>query len=484
MSKQTITIVSNATTSKLLTDDRDVKIHLTKLLSYFVEGYDKTTSYKMGRWDGKSCMFDWKTYSFPTGFMESVKLTLIEEGYTVTHIKKELPEPRGKRLTKFGGFNFTGKYDYHMNNLLELEKRGQMISFIATGGGKTGCAALAIKRIARPTLILTKRQPLMYQFHKRLSKLTLKAGMIGDNRSTLNADLTVAMVQTLNRRIKEGDAEILDYLKTIEFIIGEEAHEISDEAYWNVMNHCPNAYYKMALTATPFMRNKSEANMKLLGAFGPLGYAVDEKTLIDRGILAKPVIKFATYAKPDKIKYTSNYQKAVFEGITHCVERNEVIVEESLKAAKHKLPVLILVQRKEHGKVLIANLKLAGLRADYIFGDTDSETREKAPERLSKGHIDVLIGSTILDVGIDVPSIGLVILAGGGKAEVALRQRIGRGLRAKETGPNIVFVLDFLDSHHINLYEHSKERLHVIKATSGFKDSLIDATEEFPYHLF
>ena len=43
----------------------------------------------------------------------------------------------------------------------------------------------------------------------------------------------------------------------------------------------------------------------------------------------------------------------------------------------------------------------------------------------------------ILDVGVDVPSVGCIILAGGGKAEVANRQRIGRGLRAKKLGPNI-----------------------------------------------
>ncbi|WP_280141036.1 hypothetical protein [Methylobacterium sp. UNC378MF] len=33
-------------------------------------------------------------------------------------------------------------------------------------------------------------------------------------------------------------------------------------------------------------------------------------------------------------------------------------------------------------------------------------------------------------------------LAGGGKAEVALRQRIGRGARRKKTGANIFFVSD------------------------------------------
>lgn len=478
-----INIVSNASVSKLLTDDKDVKIILTDLLSYFVAGHEQTTSFKLGRWDGKSTMFDWVTRTFPTGFMESVKNDLISKGYKLTHITKNLPAPLGKVHKKIGHYGFTGIYDYHTHNLAELERRGQMITYAACGAGKTGMAALAIERIGRPTLIITKRQPLMYQFWDRLREIGYKPGIIGDCRNTINPNLTVAMAQTLSLRINEGDEEVLNYLKTIEFVIGEEAHEVSDEAYWNVIKHCPNAHYRMGLTATPFMRNKNEANMKLLGAFGPLGFQIDEATLIDRGILAKPMIKYTPYTKPEKLRYSSNYQKAVFEGITHCRERNQVIVDEAVKAAKVKLPVMILVQRKDHGKVLIANLKLAGLRVEYIFGDTDSETRKDALKRLSTGKLDALIGSTIIDVGIDVPAIGLLINAGGGKGEVQLRQRIGRAMRAKKKGPNICFILDLADEHNEHLNNHFRERKRIVTETPGL-NNIIDAETEFPYHLF
>lgn len=494
-----LSIVSNASISKLLNPDLEAKKIAIDILSYFVLGYEKTISYKNNRWDGKSSMFDWEKNTFPSGFLETVKGSLIEAGYKITHIRKDLPPPLGDLHTKLGKFDFTGIYEYQIRNTQELEKRGGMISHLATGAGKTNAAAIAIKRIKRNTLILTKRQPLMYQFKERLEPFGLDAGLVGDSIFNLKPELTVAMVKTLNNRIEAGDQEVIDYLKSVEFIIGEEAHEVSDNAYWNVLMHCTNAYYKMALTATPFMRINSEANMKLLGAFGPLGISVDEKTLIDRGILAKPIIKFTSYERPEGLKYGSNYQRAIELGIVgtnpaskHALtgsrkpvqSRNEKIASEVAKAKEHGLSSLILVQRKEHGKVLEEILLDLGIKVRYLFGETKSNIRREVLNQLANGEIDAIIGSTIVDVGVDVPSIGLVINAGAGKAETAYRQRIGRGLRKKATGPNVCFFMDFEDSHNEYLYQHYRERLGIIKATEGFRDCLIGPEEAFPYHLF
>lgn len=479
-----VSIVSNAAISKLVTDDRDARMIISELLSYYVMGYENMFSYKNKTWDGRSTMFDWVTNVFPSGFMEMVKLGLVERGYTVTHMSKPLPMPMGNLYTTLKSFDFTGRYEYQVRNTVELERRGGMISHLATGAGKTNAAAIAIHRISRPTLILTKRQPLMYQFAERLEGFGFEVGLLGDGRDSVNPDLTVAMAQTLNARIERGCPETLEYLKTIEFIIGEEAHEVSDNTYWNVIKNCPNAYYKMALTATPFMRNNNEANMKLLGAFGPVGISVDEKTLIDRGILAKPIIRYASYKTPEKLRFGSNYQKSVDMGIVNADTRNDIIVNEARKAVQARLPVLVLVQRKNHGAVLKALLEASGLRCEYIFGETNSDKRSKALKKLETGKIDVLIGSSIVDVGVDVPAIGLVIMAGGGKAEVAYRQRIGRGLREKRTGPNICFILDFQDEHNQYLSDHYRERMGIVKSTPGFADCIIGNDDEFPYHLF
>jgi superfamily II DNA or RNA helicase len=474
-----INLACNATTAIILDNDLEVKKLISDTLSYYRLGYENTYSFKNNLWDGKSTMFDWDTGKFPAGFIRAINARLKEAGYTVKVMTKPLPEALGAIPDTLGGFSYTEKYDYQWKLVTTLEQRGSMIARLATGAGKTFAAALCYTRIKRPTLILTKRKPLMYQFVERLETFGYNARSYGDGVKDIDPNLTVAMAQSLNNHL--DDPHILEYLKTVEFIVGEEAHEISDDTYFNVINKCPNAYYKLALTGTPFMKESEEANMKLMGAFGPIGINVSEKTLIDRGVNATPKIKYVSYDAPAKCRFNSNYQKAVEFGIVNCDTRNQKVVENALEAKKRGLPVLILIDRQDHGKVLQELLTKNGIKTDFIFGESSSKRRKKGLDDLASGKTEALIGSTILDVGVDVPMIGCLIIAGGGKAEVRYRQRIGRGLRAKPTGPNICMVVDFEDEHNIHLHEHYMARRRIVKETEGFAENIV---EELPWSLF
>ena len=134
---------------------------------------------------------------------------------------------------------------------------------------------------------------------------------------------------------------------------------------------------------------------------------------------------------------------------------------------------MILVQQKRHGDIILALAEKVGLRAEYIQGDSDQAERKEALRKLATGAVDVLIGTTILDVGVDVPAVGMIILGGGGKAEVALRQRVGRGLRAKKTGPNAAFVVDFSDHWNQHTKNHAAQRQQIIKDTEGFGENVV-----------
>jgi superfamily II DNA or RNA helicase len=95
-----------------------------------------------------------------------------------------------------------------------------------------------------------------------------------------------------------------------------------------------------------------------------------------------------------------------------------------------------------------------------------------------------LIGTTILDVGVDVPAVGMIILAGGGKAEVGHRQRIGRGLRFKKTGANVAFIVDFADTLNSHLRAHARQRRAIVEATPGFAENILADNEDFNWALF
>jgi superfamily II DNA or RNA helicase len=271
--------------------------------------------------------------------------------------------------------------------------------------------------------------------------------------------------------------KILDFF---EFVILEEAHEVSGNAFFDILRHCRNAHYRLSLTATPFMKDSQEANMRLMASSGPVAIRISEKFLIDRGILAKPYFKFVKLNDKPKALYRSTpWQRAVKVGIVENELRNKHIVAETIRAVRYGLPVMILVQQQDHGKILNAMLEAAGIRSAYIFGEHEQTERKAVLAALKAAKLQVVIGSTILDVGVDVPAVGLVVLAGGGKAEVALRQRIGRGLREKKGGlPNVCFVLDFDDSHNNHLKSHAKTRQHIIRTTEGFGENVV---ADFPY---
>ncbi|UKL14907.1 ATP-dependent RNA helicase [Pseudomonas phage hairong] len=281
--------------------------------------------------------------------------------------------------------------------------------------------------------------------------------------------------QSIADRKAKTRAETVAFLETIGFLTLEEAHEVSGTGFFDLCNAMKNAHYRLALTATPNMKDSEEANMRLTAASGPVGIRVSEKTLIDRGILARPIFNFVISKPTPGVNRGMPFPAAYERGIVKGVGRNMQIVDICVEGKKHGLTSMVLIQRTDHGDILKNMIKMKGLRVEFIRGEDSQEVRQAALDRLGAGKLDVLIGTTILDVGVDVPSVGQVILAGGGKAEVAVRQRIGRGLRAKKKGPNICFVALFVDNWNNHTNSHSIECMRIIKDTPGFVENIVPA---------
>lgn len=554
---EVVTIAYNAVNAKLHNPSVDVKLLVQSVLSYKVDGSEQSLAYKQNRWDGRSSFFEYKTASFPAGFVHYVTANLKKKGYEVRHARKPLPEALGPVRPEVDAFGYDEKYDYQPQTVDRLVKYGQMIAQIATGGGKSRIARMAYMRIGRPTLFLTTRSILMYQMKETFEKdLGVACSVFGDGHfgetnaagQTTVKRMSVGMVQTFasklevpsfdnefqmlydavtkefeaqakvmtkelkadglpalvikqrveslakkqaalmkakapamkakaESKVKEKEAErqkTIKLLSMFEFVILEEAHEASGNSYYEILRHCPNAHYRLALTATPFMKDSEESNMRLMACSGMIGIKVSEKMLIDRGILAKPYFKIVQLAKkPEKLMRGTGWQSAYRIGIKENEERNLALVAEIRRGQRYGLTSMVLVQHTAHGEHIADMLNTYGVRAEFISGDSTQAERKAALLRLANGESDALVGTTILDVGVDVPAVGMVILAGGGKAEVAMRQRIGRGLRAKKVGPNVAFVVDFSD--HWNNYTdaHAKQRLEIIKSTPGFGENIV-----------
>ena len=555
--KEIVTIAHSAVNARLHEPSRDVKLEVQRALSYRVDGAEFADSFKSGRWDGRSSFLDFKTGTFPAGFVHYVSAHLRRAGYTVNIVAKPLPEPLGPENPKIDAFPDDPRYDYQPEVVRRLVKHGQIIAQVATGGGKSRIARLAFVRINRPTLFLTTRSILMYQMKKTFENdLGVPCSVLGDGQfGNVDEDgrrsikkMSVGMVQTLVSRLQQTSVEAefealynaqlkkdddivknmrkrleiakvqpsvikrriaeqvdaqqkqmklnanamkaaaeravavktatrnqtINLLSKFEFVILEEAHEVSGTGFFELMRHCRNAHYRLALTATPFMKDCEEANMRLMASSGPIAIKVSEKTLIDRGILATPYFKIVDLKqRPPKLLRGTGWQAAYRLGIVDNDERTAITVAEVGRAARYGLTSMVLIQQKAHGLALEAAMLAKGLRVRFIQGENDQDERDAALAALAKHEIDVLIGTTILDVGVDVPSVGLIVLAGGGKAEVALRQRIGRGLRAKKVGPNVSLIVDFNDHWNNHTSNHARQRLAIIKETEGFGENIV-----------
>lgn len=327
------------------------------------------------------------------------------------------------------------------------------------------------------------------QLRKRLEAantpaLTIRTSLKAAERRQQAARLSMAEMRAIAKPKVEHHlrerAKTIQLLALFSFVILEEAHEASGNSYYEILRHCKNAHYRLALTATPFMKESEEANMRLMACSGPIAIRVTEQMLIDRGILAQPYFKIVPVTqKPPRLERQTPWQTAYRIGIVENAYRNDKIVEECVRAAQYRLSTMVLIQHTQHGDILLALLQQQNLRVEYIQGEDDHAGRKAALQRLGRGEIDVLIGTTILDVGVDVPAVGMVVLAGGGKAEVALRQRIGRGLREKKTGPNIALIVDFADDYNDYLKMHALQRLAIIKGTPGFDRYVLEEGVDF-----
>jgi superfamily II DNA or RNA helicase len=473
--------------ARLMDAPRPVRVAVSELLSYQVDGAEQSQAFKLGRWDGRSSFFDFTTGVFPTGFAPLVRRELTRLGHEVQLIRKPLPEPLGPEIGTHDplGFGFDPRYDYQPETVRRLLRFGRMIARVATGGGKSNIAVLAVATIQRPSLFLTTRQVLMHQMKDGFERAGFTPGVVGDGIWAPRRGVNVGMVQTIAARLAKTHPErdrTLRLLSLFELVIGEEAHEAGGSSYYDILNLCPNAHYRLALTATPFMRDDAEANMRLMAAFGPIGIEVSEETLIARGILAKPSFKIIRVGGPSLLRRSTRWPACYELGIVENPERNRAVVFEAHRAAAHGLPVMVLVQRKKHGEILADMMKQAGLTAEFIFGEHANEARRDALLRLKCGDTQILIGSTILDVGVDVPAVGMVILAGGGKAEVGTRQRIGRGLRAKKTGHNVCYIVDFADESNRTLMEHALTRRSIFETTPGFSENVLPEGADFDFN--
>lgn len=112
---------------------------------------------------------------------------------------------------------------------------------------------------------------------------------------------------------------------------------------------------------------------------------------------------------------------------------------------------------------------LQGVKIAVLHGQLPADEKESAMAAFSQGEIDVLVSTTVIEVGVDVPNATIMVVMDADRFGVSqlhqLRGRVGRG-----TSPGLCLLVS-----HTEDGSAARERLNAVAATlDGFELSRID----------
>jgi ATP-dependent DNA helicase RecG len=331
-------------------------------------------------------------------------------------------------------FPLTGAQERALADIdVDLRRALPMLRLVQgdVGSGKTAVALVAAAAVARAGMQAAIMAPteILVEQHRRVAQRTLaKAGL-------RVAALTSAVAAGERRRILEELAA-----GTIQVIVGTQALiqervrfralglAIVDEQHrFGVMQRATLvaqgratlgvAPHMLVMTATPIPRTLA------LTAYGDL-----DLTLIDELPPGRTPVLTQLFRDTERAQVYARIRRAVESGrqayiVFPLVETSEGEGMESVRAATSAAAEL-------------AAGPLAGLRLALLHGRLAAADKERIMQSFGRGEIDVLVATTVIEVGIDVANATVMAIEHAehfGLSQLhQLRGRVGRGRHTSE----------------------------------------------------
>jgi superfamily II DNA or RNA helicase len=395
--------------------------------------------------------------------------------------KKAQPRRQKKDPCKTGFIIEAAGQDYYVG--IELDGDGRYLLGDFTVTHNTLVASMLIAKHNVPSMVYVIGKDLLYQFHKNMEEtLGTKVGIIGDGLCQIRK-FNVCSVWTaitafnLKTKVSLDDEDwspevisvddtkkeqIREAIQKTNLSIFDEAHFLATDTLQSVFKASKKCRYLFGLSGTDW--RDDGADLLLESVCGERIYNMPSSKLIEEGFLVPPnivLLEVPPYVEELPKHYPSVYSKY----ITKNEIRNGMIIDSARKLIDKGKKVLILVRYLSHGNELA---KILGdLPIYFVNGDVDSQTRISVKRDFENGDLKCLIASSVFDIGVDIPSLDALILAGGGKSTVRTLQRIGRVIRICDNKKNAI-VVDFIDNARY-LDKHSATRIAVYETEPRFK---------------
>ncbi|MEE2640407.1 MAG: ATP-dependent DNA helicase RecG [Planctomycetota bacterium] len=333
------------------------------------------------------------------------------------------------------------------------------------GCGKTSVAVYALMLAVangHQGVLMAPTETLARQ-HFRHLRTSLAAARVGVE--LLTGSLSRKEKAAALQRIENGEAGIIIGTQallqnTITFhhlglVIVDEQHRFGVQQR-SVLRHKGITPHYLVMTATPIPRTVS------MTLFGDLDVSV-----IDEKPPNRPAVNTYLCKDSQKEKWWEFVRKKVREGrqayvIAPLVNEDEDSAWESVEKTFENL----------------ANGELADFKTDLVHGRQSATEKDLAMERFASGETEVLVATSVVEVGIDVPNASVMTILSASRFGLAqLHQLRGRVCRGTYAG----FVALFSDQQA----EEGRDRLHsLVETDNGFELAEKDFQLRGPGELF
>jgi len=296
----------------------------------------------------------------------------------------------------------------------------KVLLHLATGGGKTTVFCYIMENAAakgKKVIMVVRGRKLVDQAHKRLLAQGVAHGVLMAGHWNFNptAAIQVCSIDTLNARQLYPGADLIVY---------DEAHFCISKSYHEFVKQYPNAYH-LAVTATPYveksLRHIAEVVVK----------PVDMNELIRLGFLVPPIYYAPTQIDISAAKISRTTKDYVTADLDNILNNSAIVgnlVENWINFAEQR-STLAFACSINHSKAIVKKFNDAGIPAEHCDADTKDKEREAIVERLEYGQTKIVSNVGIFCTGVDIPTLGCILMARPTKSYNLYVQQAGRGTR-------------------------------------------------------
>lgn len=300
-------------------------------------------------------------------------------------------------------------------------------------------------------------------------------------------DKKAAEITRIKKKILE--AKMNDLSSKFGTVCVDEAHKSRGDSITDILESCKNWKYKLGLSGTLKLNEEYSDFFKMQKNIGPLVMVLNAKFLIDNDYSPDIKIKQVFLEYPENRPAISEYLRVqrdseirakvksqfrdpkdfgrnmleVEKGIIFdSAERLEFLNKLIRKFDKNTL-ILFSDIKNEYGLNLSKSILEWNPNTFYIDGGVETIDREKYKDAMEQEEGVIIVASYgTFATGIDLKNVHHILFAESTKAEITIRQAIGRGMRYLK-GKNEVVIWDIIDDLSGYSVRHSEARLKIYK---------------------